>query len=64
MTIDVLNIKRYKTALFFVNYSILPSSCSLCTNVLFYLTSSCVFWPMFDDGWHANKPKRVVQIWL
>ena len=31
MTIDVLNIQYYKTAVYIANYSILPSSCCLCT---------------------------------
>jgi len=38
MTIDVLIIQCYKTTVFFVNYSILPSSYFLFTNI-YYLRS-------------------------
>jgi len=37
MTIDVLIIHCYKTAVFFANYSILPSSWCSCTNI-YYVT--------------------------
>jgi len=37
MAIDVLIIQCYKTAVFFVNYSILPSRCCLCTNIYYVM---------------------------
>ena len=35
MTIDVLIIRFYKTTAFFTDYSILPYSCCLCTNICY-----------------------------
>jgi hypothetical protein len=45
MTIDVLIILYYKTVVLFVNYSILPFSCCLCTNIYYatILVGSCPF---------------------
>ena len=37
MTVYVLSIHCYKTAVFFVHDIVLPSSCCLCTNV-YYVT--------------------------
>jgi len=43
MTIDVVITQCYKTIVFFVNYSILPSSCFLYTNISYVtiLIGSC-----------------------
>ena len=43
MTTDELIIHCYKTVVFLVNYSILPSSCCLCTNIyhVMILIGSC-----------------------
>lgn len=49
MTIDAFITSFYKTAVYFVNYIILPSRCCLCTNIydpnriLFLCVKSCWF---------------------
>jgi hypothetical protein len=49
MTNDVLIIQYYKTAVLFANYSILPSTCCLCT-VVYYVTILIGSCPVFIDN--------------
>jgi len=49
MTNDVLIIQYYKTTVLLANYSILPSSCCLCTDV-YYVTILIGSCPVFIDN--------------
>ena len=49
MTNDVSVIQYYKTTVLFANYSILPSSCCLCTDV-YYITILIGSCPVFIDN--------------